>query len=196
MAEVERVWLHRLRWRTRGALLGPALLLGIPVQAALLHWLPFWGEGTPLAGALLLAAFIDLALLAVIAPIAGRQVRRLRGGLPPVIARDTAGAAVVVAVTLALVAAGLSHQPAVREEQDDFARQSAAAVAFLSRSAPPAYRANADRADTFQPGPDLFRTCAPGPDPARAWCVFVNTAVDPPRVRPDLDRTPNARYFR
>jgi len=39
-----------------------------------------------------------------------------------------------------------------------------------------------------------YRTCVPEGRPRRAFCVFVRTSQDPPVVRADPDRSPNAEY--
>jgi len=39
-----------------------------------------------------------------------------------------------------------------------------------------------------------YRTCVPEGRPRRAFCVFVRTRQDPPVVRADPDRSPNAEY--
>ena len=43
---------------------------------------------------------------------------------------------------------------------------------------------------------NLYRTCVAGPDPHRAFCVFVNTDQSPPGVTRDPDQRPNAAVAR
>src|SRR3954447_1737564 len=122
----------RLRWRLRGATMWPAFLVGLAVDAALLHALPIAGETAPEAfGAVLLALFFNLVAVAVGAPLAGRWLRRRRPELPKVVADDRAGTAMVGAVCLGLLAAGLAHRPALRAENEAFAAQAAAARHFV-----------------------------------------------------------------
>ena len=49
------------------------------------------GEGTDLVGGLLLAGFLNLVVVAVLAPLAGTLLRRSRPDLPAVVAGDYAG---------------------------------------------------------------------------------------------------------
>ena len=84
-----------------------------------------------------------------------------------------------------LVAGGIAHRGAVHDEQDALRAQALAARAYFARQAPAAYRRNLDRMDTWKPGPDLYRTCVPGPDPARSLCVIVKTDQSPPGVTRD-----------
>ena len=46
--------------------------------------------------------------------------------------------------------------------------------------------------DTWTQGPHLYRTCVPGPDARRSFCVFVDTGHDPPVVIADRDQSPNS----
>ena len=42
----------------------------------------------------------------------------------------------------------------------------------------------------WKPGPDLYRTCLPGPDPERSLCVIVTTDQSPPGVTLDRSQEP------
>src|SRR4051812_50151614 len=88
----------RLRWRLRGAMLWPAFMVAVVVEAVLLDRLPVSGDDGPgLFAAVLLAGFANLLLVAVAPPLAGRWLRRRRPGVPPGIATDRAGAGLVPA---------------------------------------------------------------------------------------------------
>ena len=189
----ELLWPRRLRWRMRGAWQWPTFALLTVVDAVILHLLPLAGEGIGLVPALLLAGFFNLTAVAILAPLGGMLLRRRRPGLPRIIADDYAGTTMLVAVGLALLAAGIAHRPSVLAQQDAFAAQSAQVRSYVLGQAPPEFRANVDRADTWKQGPDLFRTCVPGPDPRKHFCVIVNTDQHPPGVVVDRDQQPNAR---
>jgi hypothetical protein len=191
--EHEALWWPRLRWRLRGATQGPAFVLTLIADAVLLRVLPLSGDrGPDLLGAVLLAAFLNLAVVAALAPLAGAVLRRRRPGLPAVIARDRAGSVLLAALTLALLAAGLAHRPAASRARDAFAAQAAQARRVVLRQAPAQYRFNVHRMDTWQQGPDLYRSCVPGSDPRKAFCVIVMTDQSPPGVVIDPDQQPNA----
>src|SRR4051812_50222176 len=88
----------RLRWRLRGATMWPAFVVGVVLDAALVHALPIAGETAPEAfGAILLAFFFNLVAVAIGAPLAGRWLRRRRPRLPEGGADDRAGAPLVAA---------------------------------------------------------------------------------------------------
>jgi hypothetical protein len=189
----ERLWPARLRWRLRGAWQWPAFALAIVVDAVLLSVLPIAGDGGGVVGAVLLAAFFNLGVVAGLAPLAGRLVRRRWPGLPLIVAQDRAGTALIVALAIALAGIGLAHRPAVVDARNDFRAQARAAQRYLQTRAPPEYRLGLDRLNTWKQAPDLFRTCAPGPDPRRWLCLIVRTDRSPPSVVVDRDQEPNSR---
>lgn len=187
------LWRSRLRWRLRGALLWPVLAVLTIVDALLLGRLPVAGDaGTPFVPALLLATFFNLVALAVVAPLVSRRLRRRRRDLPKVVADDYAGTALVCVVTLGLLAAGLLHRSAVEDVQHDLVVQQAAARDFIAREAPAEYRGRTEESTTLKLEDDLFRTCAPGDDPKRWFCVIVSTDSAPPGIVRDDSREPNA----
>ncbi len=59
-------------------------------------------------------------------------------------------------------------------------------AAVMSCGEPPAEEGGA-----WKPGPGLYRTCVPGPDPARSLCVIVKTDQSPPGVTRDTSQEPN-----
>jgi len=192
---MERASLTRLRWRMRGAWMWPAFAALTVVDALLLHELPIAGDGIDLVPALLLAGFGNLLVVAVAAPLSAHLVRRRRPDLPRLVAADYAGAGLLIGATAVLLVGGLVHRPAVERAQRDLeVVQAAAARGFLLTSAPPAVRTRLREADTIKLGDAFYRTCVPEGRPRRAFCVFVRTSQDPPVVREDPDRSPNAGY--
>jgi hypothetical protein len=193
----EALWQTRLRWRLRGAMLWPAFAAAVVVDAVLLDRLPVSGDGGPgLFAAVLLAGFLNLCLVAVAAPLAGHWLRRRRPGMPTVIATDRAGAVLLAAACVLVAALGLMHRSSVRAAGADLSAQAAQARRFFVSQAPRAFQANVDHLDTVKQGEDLYRTCVAGPDPDRAFCVFVNTDQSPPGVTRDPDQRPNAAVAR
>ena len=89
----ERFWPARLRWRLRGAWLWPTFLALTVVNAIVLRELPLAGERGPdgIMPALILAGFMNLVVVAVLAPLAGWLLRRRRRDLPRLIATDYSG---------------------------------------------------------------------------------------------------------
>ena len=188
-----RATLSRLRWRLRGAWLWPAFFALTVLDALVLRWLPIAGDdGTELIPALLMAAGFNLVAVAVVAPLVGRRLRRRRPDLPRVVADDYAGTALVGLVTVALLAGGLAHRPALLDARHDAVMQQFAAREYAARFAPPEFRANAGYSNSLKLEDDLFRTCVPGDDPKRWFCVYVDTDSTPPGITRDDNRQSNA----
>lgn len=185
----------RWRWRLRGAAMWPTFIACLAADVALLLALPPWGDRSTVGDAFLTAGACNLVVVAVLAPLAGHGLRRLRRDLPRVVAGDYAGTALLLGVTAALLGLGLAHRPDVLSAQRAFAAQSGAMRLYLAAHGAAQYRRHADRADSVRLGNDMYRTCVPGDDPQWALCLFIDTSRSPPRVRLDTDHAPNWRYF-
>jgi hypothetical protein len=193
----ETLWRSRLRWRLRGAKLWPTFAVVVVVEAVLLQLLPVAGDNGPgLFAAVLLAGFPNLAIVAVVAPLAGFWIRARRPSVPTVVATDRAGTALLLAGVVVVLALGLGHRAVVRQAHDDLAAQAASARRFVINQAPREFQDNVDHLDTWKQAPGLYRTCVAGNDPTRAFCVFVNTDQSPPGVTRDPDERPNAAVQR
>ena len=117
MQQVERVWRRRLRWRLAGAWMWPAFAVLTVVDGVVLALLPFYGDGPGgFVPALLLAGFLNLLAVAVLAPLGGRVLRRRRPDLPRLVAADYAGAWMLTSIAALLLAGGLVHRPSVAAE--------------------------------------------------------------------------------
>ena len=193
--QAERLWARRLRWRMRGAWQWPAFAVLTVVDGILLVELPFYTGGPEnLAGGLLVAAFANILVVAVVAPLLGRWwLRRRRPDLPRMVASDYAGAGALGAVTALLVLGGIVHRPAVAAHERKIASVVAATRGYVLAQEP-SYRGGIGSMDAIQLEDDLFRSCVPGADPARALCVFVRTGQSPAGVTRDTDETPNSAY--
>jgi hypothetical protein len=184
--------LRRLRWRLRGALLWPVFVLVTVIDAAIMHWLPIAGDGTRWVPALLLAGCLNVAAVAPLGALGGLLLRRLRPSLPKVVADDSAGTAVLGALLLVFLIAGIVHRPELAGEHDAFSAQSFAVRRWVEANGDDFARAHVDLADSVRIDDDLYRTCVPSPDPRRFLCLVVDTAASPPRVRRDPNRESNA----
>ena len=189
----EALWTSRLRWRMRGATLWPAFVLAVVLDAVLLELLPISGDDGPgLFAALILAGVVNLIVVAVVAPLAGRLYRRRRPEMPMVVATDRAGTALLVLGAAFVATLGLVHRPALRAADADLTAQAQLAKSFVIIHGPAEYRTHADHLNTWKQGPNLYRTCVRGPDPDRAFCMIIDTAHSPARLSVDRDRRPNA----
>jgi hypothetical protein len=195
--EVEPLWRSRLRWRWRGALLWPAFAVLTLVDALLLGVLPIAGDdGTPFVGGLLLAMTFNLILVAVVAPLLALWLRRRRPDLPKVVAQDTTGTVLVVCVTLGFLVGGLIHAPVRAEAERDFAAQYVAARDYAHARAPEQFRDGVGQMTTLKLEDELYRTCVPGDDPKRWFCMYVSTESTPPGITVDRNRESNASLNR
>jgi hypothetical protein len=189
----EALWRSRLRWRWRGAMQWPTFAAVLVADALLLDLLPVSGDRGPgTVGAVLLAGFLNLFVVAACAPLAGRWLRGRRPDVPRVVADDRAGTVLLLAGVALLAGLGVAHRPAVRTARSAAAAEAHAARVFVLRQAPPEFAANVDRLDTWKQSDDLYRACVPGPNPRRSFCVIVNTDQSPPGVTRDPDHSPNA----
>jgi hypothetical protein len=188
-------WLTRMRWRLRGALVWPLFAVLTLGEALVLGQLPISGdEGTDFVPGLLLAGVTNLVVVAVAAPLAGLVLRRRRPDLPQVVAADHAGAVLLALVFAGFVALGVAHRSDLREAQHDMVVQQATARDFVARNAPPEFARRAGTSDTLKLEDDYFRTCVPGDDPRRWYCVYVSTNTSPPGVQVDRSRESNASF--
>jgi hypothetical protein len=195
--QVERLWPARLRWRMRGAWQWPTFVALMLVDAVLLQLLPPYGSGPGgLVPAILLAGFANLLLVAVAGPLVGRLLlRRWRPDLPKPIADDYAGTALMCALLVFLVLAGLAHRPAVASGERD-RRAVFAAVHDYVRAHAPGYAGVLSAGDALRLDEHYYRACLPSGNVRRALCMLVDTSTKPARVREDTDRTPNRDWRR
>jgi hypothetical protein len=180
----------------RGAWLWPAYFGLTAVDGVLITEMPPYGWTPPgLVGGLLLAGFANLALLAAVAPFAGRWLRRARPDLPRPIAFDYAGTVLVCALTLMIVAAGIAHRPAAAAERDDEAAMLAAVRAYVTAHAPD-WAPGLERVAVRSYAPEVYRACVPGADPRRSLCLIVDTDRRPARVTRDDSMAPDGTLSR
>jgi hypothetical protein len=178
---MERVWTARLRWRLRGAVLAPLLVVVVVGEAVLLSRLPIADEGPDLVGGLLLAGFFNLIAVAVIAPFAGMALRRVRPDLPPFVARDRAGVALVLLLAAGLAVGGLLHHHALTRDHRLAADAVARGRAWIGArdDIPATFRRHVALTDVVpvQAG-RIYRVCVNDVANAdRAWCVMVDEAA-------------------
>jgi hypothetical protein len=194
MQHVERVWHRRLRWRLRGAWQWPAFVVLTLVDGLVLALLPFYGDGSGgFMPGLLLAGFLNLFAIAVLAPAVGRLVRRRRPDLPRLVASDYAGAGLLCGICVLLVAGGVAHRPAVAASEDD-ERAVARAMHDYVVAHEPTRRAGLAAIDAMRLEAEYYRACIPGSDPRHWVCMFVSTERRPVRMTRDPDETPNSAY--
>ena len=173
----------------------PAFAVLTVFDGLLLHLRPIAGEHIGVVEGLLLGCLFNLVAVAVVAPMVGAVVRRRwRPDLPRIVAHDYAGTALVLAVSVGVVVAGLAHHPQVRERKADFRAQAVAVRSYVIAQAP-GYVRQLPRATTLRLESDLYRTCVPGGS-ERRLCLIVNTDQSPPGVSRDPSAEPNESLAR
>ena len=172
---MDGAWLTRMRWRRRGAWMWPAFVVLTVLDAFVLHALPLDGDSEGLWGALLTAGCWNFLVVVVIAHPVGAVLRRARPDLPRIVARDYAGTWLVIGVTAAFLAIGVSNQSTVSTQRAAMQDAIVRAIAWIGFRAPPQFRAQMGRASTVtvQAGV-IYRTCVPSADGRRTYCVVVN----------------------
>jgi hypothetical protein len=167
--------LHRLRWRLRGAWLWPAFVALTIADAVVGHMLPPAGDGQSVVSAALVALVLNLIAVILLSRPLGAVLRRSRGDLPGIVARDYAGTTVIVVIALALLTAGLLHRSTLQAQRSTMDDAIKRAQAYIGDRAPAQFRRNLQFVDTFviQQG-SIYRTCVPSDDRKRTYCVIVN----------------------
>jgi len=192
---MDREWVTRLRWRMRGAWLWPTFALLTVVDGLLLRHLPFYADGPgTLVGALLIAGFANLVVVAVLAPLTGARLRRRRRDLPKMIADNYAGTGLVAVLAALLLLGGLANLPARAAERAAEAAAAASARAYVAQRAPAEFRRHVAYLDVMRLEEDYYRSCVPGRDPRKWLCLFVDTEQRPPGLTRDSELVPNAAY--
>ena len=171
---MDSVWLHRARWRRRGAWLWPAFAALTIADAVVGHMLPPAGDGQTVVSAGLVALVLNLIAVILLSRPLGAALRRARGDLPGIVARDYAGTTVITLVALALLTAGLLHRSTLQSERSTMDDAIKRAQAYIGDRAPAEFRRNLELTDTFviQEG-SIYRTCVPSDDRRRTYCVIV-----------------------
>jgi hypothetical protein len=176
---MEGAWLARVRWRHRGAWMWQTFLILTAVDAVIGHALPPSGESQTLLGAALAACFLNLIAIVLFSVPVGAALRRRRPDFPKVVARDYGGTAAVVAVSAALLTAGLVHRPSVLAHRSAMQDAVSRAQAWIGDRAPAEFRRNIEYVSTvaIEPG-SIYRTCVPSiNDRRRMYCVVVKMGL-------------------
>jgi hypothetical protein len=173
--------LVRARWRLRGAWQWPAFAALTVADAVIGHLLPPAGESQSVAGALIDGLVLNLLGVLLLSWPIGLLIRRFRPDLPRVVAKDYAGTGVVIAITAALLGAGLAHRSSVLANRTAMREATARAEAWIGVHAPAAFRRDVALVDVFEiQAGSVYRACVPSLS-GRNYCVVVN--VDEPWAR-------------
>jgi hypothetical protein len=170
-----RARLVRLRWRRAGAWLWPSFIVFTVADGVVGHNLPPAGSTESLTAAGLLGLVLNLlGVLLLSRPIAW-LLRRARGDLPTIVARDYGGTLVVLALSATLLLAGELHRPAIRASEHEMQDAVARAQAFIGDRAPGEFRRNLQVVSllAIQAG-TIYRACVPNVQNTKSYCVIVD----------------------
>jgi hypothetical protein len=185
---MDGAWLVRMRWRRRGAWLWPAFAAVTILDALIGNALPPSGDTQTLVGAGLVACFLNLLGIVLLARPIGAIVRRRRRDLPRIVARDYAGTAVILTIGVVLLSAGLINRSSVIEHRQAKRDAIVRAQAWIGDHAPAEFRSQMTFVDTYaiEPG-SIYRVCMPSSrSGARTYCVVVSTRMPfAQSVKPD-----------
>jgi hypothetical protein len=203
VASDARFWARRLRWRLAGAWQWPAFVAVTVVDVLIVRTLPPTAAELGWPGAVIVTAFGNLVLLGAVAPWLARRLARrpaaAAGAAPATpleVVQDRVATGLLCAGAAGLLAAGLASRPLVVSETEATERNGAAVRAHALAHGSPEVVRNLDTANTYRLGDGYFRTCVALDDRRRAWCVFVDTRIDPAAVRRDPNPAPNGALFR
>jgi hypothetical protein len=102
-------------------------------------------------------------------------VRRLRGDMPAVVARNYAGALLTLVITLGFLGAGLLNQATVQADHAALRDAVARAEAYIGTHAPASFQVGLRELDTYVvQEPVIYRVCAADVSGGRYYCVVVN----------------------
>ena len=136
------------------------------VDAVLVARLPFQGEGADAIGAMLLAGFFNLLAVALVAPVLGMLLRRRRRDLPFMIARDYAGTALLVVITVRACSRAGWRTARRWSTSAPTERAVFAAVHDYVVASEPRVRRRPGRAEHARLEPEHYRACVDGPGEA------------------------------
>jgi hypothetical protein len=139
--------------------------------------LPLAGQTQRVATGLVVGLCLNVVGVLLLSRPLAMAVRRVRPDLPTVVARNYGGTTVVVAISVALLGAGLAHRGTAMADQRAMREAVTRAQAWIGDRAPAPFRRNVALVDTFaiQPGA-VYRSCVPSlvSGRMRNYCVIVD----------------------
>jgi len=172
------------------------------LDGVLLNRLPPTGDRFSVIGGIIVSTFVNLVVIAVLAPWLARRVWKRRpaaeAGSPPraqlEVLSDRMGTALLLATVAGLVVAGLASHPTIVSETEATERNAEAFRALIVQRGDKELIRNLETANTIRLGDDYFRTCVARDERDRYFCAFVDTSRHPPDVDVDGSAEPNSVY--
>jgi hypothetical protein len=170
-------WLVRMRWRLLGAWMWPAFVVLAAADGIIGHLLPPAGGTESVVGGIVLGLVLNLMCVVALGPLLGRALRARRRDLPVAIARNYAGTACILLVTVGFALIGAFHHAQLVRDRATLHDAVVRAAAWIGDHAPARFRADAETLDSYVllTG-SIYRECAAaarGGAP-RYYCVIVD----------------------
>jgi hypothetical protein len=151
------------------------------------HLLPPAGGTETVLGGIVLGLVLNLLCVIVLGPLLGRALRTRRPDLPVAIARNYAGTACIVLVTVGFALVGAFHHPQITRDRATLRDAVVRAAAWIGDHAPARFRADAGSLDSYvMLAGSIYRECAAaqGGAPPHYYCVIVDERRAGASVRP------------
>lgn len=180
-------WLVRMRWRLLGAWMWPSFVVLAAADGVIGHLLPAAGTAESVLGGIVLGLVLNLLCVVVLGPLLGRALRMRRPDLPVAIARNYAGTACIVLVTVGFAALGALHHRQIVRDRAALRDAVVQAAAWIGDHAPSRFRAAAASLDSYVllVG-SVYRECASAAGGAggreQYYCVIVDERRSGPGV--------------
>ncbi|HLI61685.1 MAG TPA: hypothetical protein VKV21_18665 [Solirubrobacteraceae bacterium] len=170
-------WLVRMRWRLLGAWMWPTFVVLAAADGVIGHLLPAAGASDTVLGGIVLGLVLNLLCVVVLGPLLGRVLRLRRPDLPAAIARNYAGTACIVLVTVGFATLGALHHAEIVRDRAALRDAVVRAAAWIGDHAPARFRADAGTLDSYVLlAGSVYRECASasGGGEPRYYCVVVD----------------------
>jgi hypothetical protein len=163
------VWHRRLRWRLRGAWMWPTFIALTLLDGLLLHWLPPVRDDIAFVGAVLIATFGNLVLIAAVGPWLARRIWKRREAAQPGAPPKAQFEVLSDRVGTALLLAG---RPLIVVETNQRERAAKLLESYVATHGDAELRRNYEASDTRRYADGYYRSCIPHDD-RRHWTCFL-----------------------
>lgn len=179
----------------------PTFIAATLLDGIILNRLPPIREGYALIAGILMATFVNLALIGAVAPWLARRIWKRRpaadAGAPPraqfEVLVDRIGTALLVATVAGLFAAGLAAKPVVVAETEEKERAAEELYRYITGHGTPELRRNLEASDMQRQGDDYFRACIPHDDRDERTCYLLDVRTRDVKIDEDPSALPNPR---
>ena len=172
---MDGAWLHRARWRWRGAWMWPAFVATAALDGAIAAVRPFIGDRQSFVGGLLAGLIINLLVVVLASRPLGRLLRRYADAMPRIVAANYGGTMAVLIVSAGLLGIGVARHDAIVDSRRVLTDAVVRAQAYIGDHAPAEFRVNVAHVDTYVIEQGVrYRVCVPSRDRPRYYCVVVD----------------------